>query len=87
MYVITDKSTLLREVIIVSNWKTVAEQHRASDSWHQCGPSAGSLVHQLSTSAEWDLLCGAGSVLESDPADIWEWAESGEIDWLGDSCE
>ena len=58
---------------------------RAADSWFQCGPSAGSHTHQLSTSAEFHLLCNTGDNLwGSDPADIVDWADSGDINWFGE---
>lgn len=62
-------------------------KNRPVDTWHQTKPSGGSIVEQLSTSEEFDLLCGGSNIFNSDPALIWERAESGDIDWLGDSCE
>jgi hypothetical protein len=42
----------------------------------------------LSTAAEFNLLVGGSNIFASDPADIWDLAESGDIDFFGESdCE
>ena len=43
------------------------------------------MVEQLSTAEELQLLLGGSNILDCDPADIWERAESGDIDWLGET--
>lgn len=59
-------------------------RNKSVDSWHITKPSGGSVVEQLSTSEEFNLLCGGSNIFASDPAEIWERAESGDIDFLGD---
>lgn len=60
-------------------------KNKTVDSWHITKPSGGSVVEQLSTAEELQLLLGGSNILDCDPAEIWERAESGDIDWLGES--
>lgn len=63
-------------------------RNKTVDSWHITKPSGGSIVEQLSTAAEFNLLVGGSNIFASDPAAIWECAESGDIDFFGESdCE
>lgn len=63
-------------------------RNKTVDSWHITKPSGGSVVEQLSTSEEFNLLVGGSNIFASNPADIWERAESGDIDFFGESdCE
>ena len=60
-------------------------RNKTVDSWHITKPSGGSIVEQLSTSAEFALLCGGSNIFASDPAALWDLAESGDIDFFGES--
>ena len=59
--------------------------NKTVDSWHIVKPSGGSFVEQLSTAAEFQLLCGGSNIFASDPADIWERAEAGDIVFFEES--
>lgn len=54
------------------------------ETWYEVKPSAGSYVQSLSTSAEYAMVVDGGNIFNNDPADIWDMAESGDIDWMGD---
>lgn len=57
----------------------------AVDTWHQVGAGGADYIEQLSTRMEHTLLAGSiGTLLDKNPRIIWEMAELGVIDFLGE---
>lgn len=52
------------------------------DSWHVVSAGGSDFVEEFSAADEFRVLAGGGSILDQDPAVLWELAEQGQIDCL-----